>query len=241
MSTLKDEAIVIRLTEYSETSQIATLFSAAGGLLRLIAKGARRSTRQRFSAGLDLLERGELGYVPPRGDAQLGTLTDWTQRASYTGLRRDLLRSYGGLYAAELVAGLTEEHDPHADLYAAFAATLDGLETADAPAGLVPRFQLALLRSIGYAPELERCTSCNRAVRASGPVFFSPTTGGLLCRDCEMHYFDKFRVPDGVLRATPDTGNAAAWFELLDRHLSHIAGKRFKTAAELGRLLAGRR
>ena len=115
------------MTEFSETSQIVTLFCAAHGLLRLIAKGARRSTKQRFAAGLDLLELGEVGFVPPRGDAQLGTLTDWAQQETFGAVRRELLRLYGALYAVELVTSLTEEADPHPELYVALVRTLRDL------------------------------------------------------------------------------------------------------------------
>ena len=57
MNPLQDHAIVLRLTDFSETSQIATVFSAEHGSLRLIAKGARRSTKTKFAAGLGAIER----------------------------------------------------------------------------------------------------------------------------------------------------------------------------------------
>lgn len=237
MTPLKDHAIVLRLTEYSETSQIVTLLAAERGLLRLIAKGARRSTRQRFATGLDLLERGELGYVPARGDAQLGTLTDWHQRETYGGLRRELVRLQAALYAIELVAGLLEEDDPHPELYPALERLLTGLSGADAPAELVPTFQAALLRAIGYAPNLQECVSCNRAVQPGPVVYFSAASGGALCRDCEAPYVEKRLVPRGLVGQRPPEGDARAWFDLLDYYLSYVAGRRFKTAATLGRLL----
>ncbi len=237
MPVLNDEAVVLRLTDFSETSQIATLFSAAHGQLRLIAKGARRSTKQRFATGLDLLEYGELGFVPARGDAQLGTLTDWTQRESFAGLRRALLRLYVALYAAELVPLLTEELDPHPELFTALLETLRGLAT-EAPAG--PRlvgFQLALLRAVGYLPELHACVCCRRPI-SRGPVYFSAGAGGLLCRDCEGHYQEKRWVRAELAGGDPSAGDARAWFELLDYHITHIAGRRPQTARGVEKLLA---
>ncbi|HPM24149.1 MAG TPA: DNA repair protein RecO [Phycisphaerae bacterium] len=238
MNPLKDEAVVVRLTEFSETSQIVTLFAAQHGLLRLIAKGARRSTKTRFSAGLDLLERGEVGFVPPHGDAQLGTLTDWVQRDTFAGVRRELLRLYGALYAVELVAALTEEADPHPELYAALVATLGALAGEGPASACLPAFQSDLLRAIGYAPHLTECVSCHRPIGAARVVFFSAGAGGLLCRDCEAHYVEKWRVPPELVTTTPQTGPPRAWFELLDYHLTHVAGRRFKTAADVAALLA---
>jgi DNA repair protein RecO (recombination protein O) len=237
MTPSKDQAVVVRLTEYSETSQIVTLFAARHGLLRLIAKGARRGTRQRPSVGLDLLELGEVGFLPPHGDAQLGTLTDWVQQETFEGVRRELLRLYGALYAVELVASLTEEADPHPELYDSLVRTLRGLAGTGPAASVLPAFQSDLLQSIGYAPNLETCIDCHRPPPRGSPLYFSAGAGGVLCRDCEGHHAEKRRLPPRLLETTPQTGDPRAWFELLDYHLTYIAGRRFKTAAQVAALL----
>jgi DNA repair protein RecO (recombination protein O) len=240
MPAQNDDAVVLGLTEFSETSQIASLFSARHGRLRLIAKGARRSTRQRFSPGLDLLERGEVSFVPPRGDAQLGTLTEWVQHDAFAGLRRDLLRLTGGLYAVELVAALTEEAAPHPELFEALVRLLGNLASNAPAAPQIPWFQSELLRAIGYAPSLGECVACHRRVPRGAPAYFSAAAGGLLCRDCEPLHVEKRRIPPSLIETSPATGDSRAWFELLDYHLTHIAGRRFLTAAQLAALLARR-
>ncbi len=237
MTPVKDEAVVVRLTEFSETSQIVSLFAAGHGLLRLIAKGARRGTRQRPSAGFDLLERGEVGFLPPHGDAQLGTLTDWVQRETFEGARRELLRLYGALYAIELVASLTEEADPHPELYDALVRTLRSVAGNAPAAPVLPAFQSDLLQAIGYAPNLQTCVACHRPPPRGSPLYFSAGAGGLLCRDCEGHHAEKRRLPPRLLETTPQTGDPQPWFELLDYHLTYIAGRRFKTAAQVAALL----
>lgn len=238
MSSERDHAIVLRLTEYSETSQIVTLFGATHGLVRLIAKGARRSTKTRFAAGLDLCELGDLGFVRPRGDAQLGTLTDWVQRDAFTGLRRALLRLNGALYAVELVAALTEEYDPHPTLFTALAETLRALAGPGPAAAQIPAFQQALLAAIGYAPCLDACVSCHRPVTTRAAAYFSAGAGGLLCRDCEPHHVEKRRLPPNLLGTAPATGRPRDWFDLLDYHLTHIAGHPFRTAPGVAQALS---
>ena len=238
MSPHNDEAIVLRLSEYSESSQIVTLFSARHGQLRLIAKGVRRSTKKRFATGLDLLELGELGFIPPRGDAQLGTLTEWVQRDAFSGLRRDALRLYGAMYAVELVAGMTEEGDPHAELFHALRAALADL-AGDAPPGpVLAGFQSELLTAVGYGPDLHACVDCGRPPPANQPVYFSAAAGGLLCRDCEVHHVEKRRLPARLTGTTPRSGDAYEWFLLLDYNLTHLARRRFKTAELVTKLLA---
>src|ERR1043165_4338396 len=54
MSTQKAEALVIRQTDFSETSKVVTFFTREHGKISVIAKGARR-LKGPFEAAIDLL------------------------------------------------------------------------------------------------------------------------------------------------------------------------------------------
>lgn len=233
MPAERDDAIVVRLAEYSETSQIVALFARDHGLVRLIAKGARRGTKQRFAPGFDLLERGDLQFVPPRGDASLGPLTDWRQRETYPGLRRDAPRLYGGFYAAELLTTLLEPFDPHPELFDKLLVFLDHLAGTGPPTALVARFQWRLLEAIGYAPNLRQCVDTDAPPRDSKNVYFSSQAGGLISPAVERNYAEKRRVPLAVLNTAPGTGDAYGWFELLDYHIRMLAGRALQSHALL--------
>jgi len=237
MAIEKDQAIVLRLTDFSETSQIATLFTPAHGLVRLIAKGIRRGTAKRAAVGLDLLEHGDVSYIPTRTAGQLGTLTDWAQRNSFAGLRRELPRLYGGLYAAELVASLTEEEDPHPGLFEALLHTLTELAGDGEPLRRLAMFQAELLVALGFALNFEQCVVCGRPRGGASATYFSSHSGGVLCRNCAPAQVERRRLPPGLLNTTPATGDARAWFALQNYHLTHLAGRPFKTAAPLARAL----
>ncbi|HAC09503.1 MAG TPA: DNA repair protein RecO, partial [Phycisphaerales bacterium] len=53
MPTIRDEAVCVRHWDFSETSQTVSLFLRDHGLVRGLAKGARRE-RGSFSGGFDL-------------------------------------------------------------------------------------------------------------------------------------------------------------------------------------------
>src|SRR3954463_233649 len=105
MALATDRCICLRKFEYSETSQILTLFAREHGLLRVIAKGAHRKTKagaSKFGGGVDLLDRGQAVFThAPERD--LATLTEWQLTEGHLELRRSLRSIYLGLYAAELV------------------------------------------------------------------------------------------------------------------------------------------
>src|SRR6476469_6236466 len=112
MPLARDRCICLRKTEYSETSQIVTLFSRGHGVFRAIAKGAHRRTKagaSKFDGGMDFLEVGDAVFIyDPAKD--LGTLTEWSLREGHLGIRKSLRGIYLAFYAGELVSRLIEEH-----------------------------------------------------------------------------------------------------------------------------------
>lgn len=239
MPTITDDAIVIRLSEFSETSQVVAVFTARSGLVRLMAKGTRRSTKKKPAVGIDLLERGDVSFIPARA-AGLATLTEWVQRDPHLGLRRSLRTLYPATYAAEIVGALTGESDPHPGLFEALAGLLSELAQRDHAATAPPdamaalvRFQAALLRSVGLSPHMRTCVGCGRPRSARGPLYFSSGGGGIVCPACRARFSEHVQVPAAIVSSGFAAAHPGAWFELLDYHLSHLAGRRFETAGPL--------
>src|SRR5205085_10975110 len=106
MALASDRCICLRKFEYSETSQILTLFSHSHGLLRVMAKGAHRKTKagaSKFGGGIDLLDLGEAVFTD-QPEKELATLTEWELPEGHLPLRRSLRPLYIGFYAAELTS-----------------------------------------------------------------------------------------------------------------------------------------
>ena len=242
MPAIKDEAITLRRLDYSETSQVLVFLTREHGCRRLIAKGIKRGTRQRFATGIDLLERGQIMFISKsQSDASLGTLTEWRQLDAYMGLRGDLRRLYGGQYAAEVTAAMVEEADPDPELYDALrdllaALALDrlagvgqGLASGTEPLPLLVGYQCALLRSAGLWPDLSRCVVCGKPAPAGRAGYFAVHQGGLACRDCEPGIVEKRKVAGITLNALREaklsTETARDAFDLLNYTISHIIGR----------------
>src|ERR1700753_755435 len=150
MALAADRCICLRKFEYSETSQILTLFARTHGLLRVIAKGAHRKTKagaSKFGGGIDLLETGQAVFTnAPEKD--LAILTEWQLLDGRLELRRDLRNVYLGLYCAELASMLIEEHDPHPDLFDRLEQALTDLATTKVEEAFLA-FEIDLLREAG--------------------------------------------------------------------------------------------
>ena len=220
-----DRCICLRKVEYSETSQILLLLARRHGLMRVIAKGAHRTTKagaSKFGGGIDLIDIGEAVFTLDL-EKQLGTLTEWKLQEGHLELRLNLRAMYLAQYAAELISFLIEEHDPHPELYDRLEQTLGDLATPRQEEAFLA-FELDLLRETGYLAELSACVSCSAEVSDRGPVYFSPQRGGVVCRQCEAVVPDRLGVDNRLLRMVqsilrlPRTAGAAQRLPRLTRH-----------------------
>jgi len=235
-----DRCICLRKVEYSETSQIVTLLGRQHGIMRVIAKGAHRTTKQgasKFGGGIDLLDIANAVFTLDL-EKNLGTLTEWTLADGNLHLRRDLRAIYLSQYAAELVSHLIEEHDPHPDLYDRLEQTLAALATPRQEAAFLS-FQLDLLRETGYLAELSACVSCGSTLTEREPAFFSPASGGVVCRNCEGVVPDRMSIDPRLLRLAQQILRAPARLPQLTRHQTDPLNRLFAQHIEhtLGRRL----
>ncbi len=246
MPLTHDRCICLRKVEYSETSQILTLLGRAHGLVRLIAKGAHRVTRQgasKFGGGIDLLEVADAVFTD-RPEKNLATLTEWHLCEGHLPLRQNLRGLYLGFYAADLVGLLIEEHDPHPQVFDRLQATLLELAGPRREEAFLA-FELDLLREAGYLPELGACVSCGRRSQ-DRHAWFAPSRGGVVCRNCEGSFPDRLSL-DGrllgilqyVLNLQNDDGSTRRLpsltrlqtnplNRLLAAHLQHTLGRRLR-------------
>ncbi len=182
---LNDDAICLRVHDFSETSQVVGLFTRAHGMVSLIAKGVKRESKKGVVSGpLDLLTSGEVVFVPSRGAAELGTLAAWELADHRAGLRKNLAGLNAAMLCAEVTGMLVQAQDPHAELYGELEATL-GLLAGPQRARATLAYVKAALVGAGYAPQLGGCLTCGRGL-SDGPVRFSARAGGFVCGTCVL-------------------------------------------------------
>lgn len=239
----KDRAVCLRATDYSETSQVVTLFARQSGKVRAIAKGAKRP-KSAFDGPIEVLSLGEVVFSGTHKDA-LATLTEFQQQPSRGGLRRSLFALHGALFAAELLDLLTDDLDPHPALFdhlAQFLQDMDNQQLIGERRDVMIRlilFQLVLLGEAGVHPVLKACANCKRPLTAEWREgYFSSAANGLICRDCEMSFPDKVRLRIKAVNTLADLKQIAQADEktldeierLMIRHFTHILGRSPKLA-----------
>lgn len=238
MPTISDNAICIRRWDFSETSQTTLLFCHEIGMLRGLAKGAKRP-KSNFSGGFDVLTRGQVvAIVKPSSD--LATITEWHIEQVYDHCRRDLHTNHVCLYMIDLLQHALTEHDPHEGAFVLLTDLLDAIESDELADRALLRWQLGLLEECGYRPELSRDAQTGGPIRFGNSnadaLAFSSKHGGIVADTGES---DRWRVrPETIkLLQTAQTGDlpiehdaallrransllAAHWRELLGRQLA---------------------
>jgi len=205
----KDRAICIRAIDYSETSQIVTFFARESGKISAIAKGSKRP-KSAFDGPIELLAHGKIVFTDSNKE-KLATLTEFQQQPALLSLHGDLFVMYCCLFGAELLNGLTDDYDPHPELFDSFLEFLHnanglqatGNERRDMSALLI-LFQLGLLKEVGLQPILNYCANCKTKYdmrNTKYEFYFSNSANGLICRDCEASFADKVRLSPDVAAA----------------------------------------
>ncbi|MEM8666748.1 MAG: DNA repair protein RecO [Planctomycetota bacterium] len=182
MATIQTTAIVLRIVEFSETSLIVTLLTRDLGRVSAMAKGARRP-KGPFEGALDLLAVCRVVVLQKNADV-LDLLTEAKLHRRFRGGERSLDRLNAGYHVAEMLRLLTDDADPHPDLYDVTIQTLQQIDGTGDPGSAVLYFDAQLLQRLGHAPGTDQCTDCGSEVESTPRVAFSLLAGGVVCRAC---------------------------------------------------------
>jgi DNA repair protein RecO (recombination protein O) len=247
MATSKATALILRTTDWSESSRICTLWTREFGKVRALAKGGRR-LKSAFESALDLLTVCSIVLLR-KTSGGLDLLTEAQVVKRFQQLTSDLPALYGAYYVAELLADWTEEDDPHPGLFEEALATLSQLGKPEVPTGpRVARFEMVLLRELGYSPTLDTCAVCGRALDGQGDrLGFSAAAGGVVCATCQIQARDRRPLtpavwealkqlgqPEDAWRQVTDAAVRAEVRQILNHYVTYLMGRRPRLLPYLG-------
>jgi DNA repair protein RecO (recombination protein O) len=181
METCSSDAVVLHHLDYGEADRIVTLFSLEGGLIKGVARGARKS-RKRFGAALEPFSSVHVRWQPQRG-GDLVSIQEADLIDLRNGLRHNLLALALAAYGCELVENLLGETGPGPGVYHLLTAFLNHVTRHGGSDEARLLFELRLLSLAGYEPHLLHCSKCGEPLRGE-TVAFAASVGGGVCLDC---------------------------------------------------------
>jgi DNA repair protein RecO (recombination protein O) len=182
MAIERCEGIVLRTYPLGDTSRIVVVYTREHGLMRLVAKGARK-TPSRFGFSLEPLSRSTF-VVYWKANRELHLLSQAETLSGLGSQLQDLERLAHAQAALELVDRLVWGEEPQVELYELLTRTLEAVRVAPQRSltAVTLAFQLQVASLLGYRPRLEACTECGGSL--SPRRLFSPARGGMLCDRC---------------------------------------------------------
>jgi DNA repair protein RecO (recombination protein O) len=183
MGLVETEAIVLRTYKLSEADKIAVCLTRGAGLVRGVARGARR-LKSRFGAGLEPFTHVNLTYFEKEGRELVTLKQAEIVRSHFVwAASSEALPVLG--YLCELAVEFAPPHDTDERLFRMVRACL---EAAAAKPETLPAvsvyYELWMLRLAGFLPELRRCGGCGRGLQASGGKVYATPEGVLRCQSC---------------------------------------------------------
>ncbi len=177
------EAIVIKKTKLGEADTILTFFTPRLGKIQGFAKSLRKP-KSKMAGHLELLTHSTVSFARGRN---LDTIVGAQTVDTFLPLKNDLWLTSCGLYIAELVHQFTAEHQENYGIFQLTLETLERLCRENNKELVLRYFELHLLESAGYRPQLRECVGCHKTLE---PItnYFSSSAGGMLCPDCALNH-----------------------------------------------------
>lgn len=165
MPQYETESLVLKSYNLAEADRIVVFFTREQGMVRGVAKGAKR-LKSRFGSTLELFSTVNLSYFQKEERELVSIQTvELTKSCFAEASSPEFLNTFS--YIADLLMSFVPPHDPHETLYrmtkACLAAASENPEHLDS---IRLYFELWLLRLGGYLPDWSTCDICKRHLTA---------------------------------------------------------------------------
>lgn len=178
--SFRASAVVLRHVDWGEADQLLTLYTREQGMVRAIAKGARKITSRK---GGHLQPFTHITVQLAKG-RDLLIVTQVETINAFLPLHDDLVKTGHAAYAVELLLRFSyEDEGANPAIFRLLVETLGRIEVENDAWLAVRYYEMRLLDAVGFRPQLFECANCGREILAEDQ-FFSFTAGGVICPRC---------------------------------------------------------
>jgi DNA repair protein RecO (recombination protein O) len=182
MVLVNTDAIVLRSYNLAEADRIVVCLTKSAGLVRAVAKGARRM-KSRFGAALEPFTFIRLSFYE-KENRELVTISSAEIIRSNFDLAAKLEVSEVLGYMSELIGEFAPPHEANEKLFRMITACVDALAAAPQSSRVILRyFEIWLLRLAGSFPDVRACSVCGALPKPQDNLYLD-SEGGLRCSNC---------------------------------------------------------
>jgi DNA repair protein RecO (recombination protein O) len=182
MGLVETEGLILKSYSLAEADKIVVFLSQNQGLVRGVAKGAKR-LKSKFGGSLEPFSIVQITYFQ-KEERELVSISQIELVKSYFENAADPEFFQKFAYISELLTEFAPPHDPNERLYRMIKKCLEtAAENPQSLESVVLYFELWLLRLCGYLPDWSYCENCGRefggAEKSNLQISFQ-----LLCQQC---------------------------------------------------------
>ena len=177
---IETTGILINIKPFSERDAIAHIFTKDNGVLVGMLRGGVSAKKNKPLVG----QYGNVSWVA-RLDSQLGVF-HWEAEKNLSApliLNPELLKIMNSVFS--LIFTLLPERESYENLYNETLNLMKDLPNEQNPRTRYLQWEIVLLRELGYALDLSKCSGCGRV---DNLCYLSPRTGRAVCAECGEPY-----------------------------------------------------
>lgn len=181
MPIQKTEAIVLKKTDFRETSLIVNFYTRDFGKLSGLLKGIRKEPTK-FASNLEPFSDNEIIFYEKRVSS-LHLVSQCDLKDNFNLIRQNITKIGAANLIIELLNLIMPAEDKNEDIFDLALVSLKELETTPDPDKVMLIFKIKMLALSGFKPHFDSCIFCQNKI--NGVARFSLALGGLLCLRCQ--------------------------------------------------------
>lgn len=187
MPLQQSEAFILRSFNLGDQDKIVAFFTRDKGLLRGVAKGARKFGN-RFCSSLEPMSLVKIFYYE-KERKELVTISNCDIIESFFEIQKDLKVNFTLSYFAELIEEFFPSGAKEETLFRLLLAVLRAINNKVDLNYLTAYFETWILKINGLLPALSACKKCHKKISDFGWLSFKKD--GIYCDDCALYKKEK--------------------------------------------------
>jgi len=189
----QSEAIILRSFNVGEQDKIVVFFSRDKGIMRGVAKGARKFGN-RFGSSLEPMSFVKIFYYE-KEIKDLVTVSNCDIIESFFDIQKDLKANFTLSFFAELVEEFFPSRAKEDILFRLLVSILQAIKAGGDLNFLTAYFEAWFVKINGFLPNLKKCKKCHKDIIDIG--WLSPKKDGIYCGHCATHRKEKIMPLQG--------------------------------------------
>ena len=189
LNTTKDyvqDAINLKTYPLNDNDKILLAYSKDKGLIRLVAKGVKK-TKSKLASYIESLVANKLFCKSGRS---LDIISSATSLDTFKNIRNDIVKLIFSMYLSEIVINFGVEKDPNSSqIYDLLFKALKQIANSTSKSDLLLvglRFQLKIMEISGFDLEFYFCVGCGKPIEDMNNAYYSYNQHGMICYKCKL-------------------------------------------------------